>query len=135
MVGKSPSARTAILARTAKEKTSAKIAKLKKQNLQNSLVCEQMDVAAVDAFAAFIIVYTFLVAIITVDEPPHPADTARLARHPRLAVLLLTPLCVNRWMLSLLTALLLLFIVSCFTDKSFDRTTRLPRCSDKLVAS
>jgi hypothetical protein len=54
MVGKSPSARTAILARTAKEKTSAKIAKLKKQNLQNSLVCEQMDVAAADAFAAFI---------------------------------------------------------------------------------
>ena len=42
--------------------------------------------------------------------PPHPADTARLARYPRLAVLLLTPLCVNRWMLWLLTPLLFFII-------------------------
>jgi hypothetical protein len=52
------------------------------------------------SFAAFF--QTGLVVIITVAEPPHPADTARLA------VLLLTPLCVNRWMLWLLTPLLLL---------------------------
>ena len=58
------------------------------------------------SFAAFF--QTGLVVIITVVEPPHPADTARLARYPRLAVLLLTPLCVNRWMLWLLTPLLLL---------------------------
>ena len=42
-----------------------------------------------------------------VVEPPHPADTAP-AGTLRLAVLLLTPLCVNRWMLRLLTPLLLL---------------------------
>ena len=50
---------------------------------------------------------TSLVIIITVVVPPHPADTARLARHPRLAVLFLTPLGVNRRMLLLLTPLLL----------------------------
>ena len=72
---------------------------------------------------------------------PHPADIARLARHPRLAVLLLTP-CVNRWILWLLSPLLLflllytLLLFCCFTDKSFsfEPLVSFSPCSDKLVA-
>jgi hypothetical protein len=61
---------------------------------------------------------------------PHPADTARLARHPRLAVLLLTLL---REQMDVVAAdafaafliALYFIIVRCFTDKFIRRTTRL----------
>jgi hypothetical protein len=60
----------------------------------------------------------------------HPADTARLARHPRLAVLLLTLL---REQMDVVAAdafaafLIALYFIhcSCFTDKFIRRTTRL----------